>query len=799
MTASGGFWRSNARRNSPAPLLLRILLSGPLIAGAGTVHAAPATQVSLSAMTLDQALIALSRITGAEIISTEPGLRHVRTRAVAGRLTLRAALDRLLAGTGYRFVRTAGGGYRIVAGRAVATPHAHRRPSPAVPITEAPDVVVTGSKQRIALLRYPGTLTRVVGVPTLPTGEVVAASDLGRILPVIQSTQLGPGRNKVFVRGIADSSFNGTTLSTVSVYLDDVQLSASGPDPGLRLYDVRSVEVMEGPQGTLYGAGSIGGVIRLTSNPPDLAHPTAGASGGLSTTSAGAPGGDLAVMANVPVIQDRLAVRGVGYVTREGGYIDDRSRGANDVNRNDVAGFRFTAAWVPGNGWHVEAGGARQALRTRDGQYALAGQGSLARRTALPQPFAADFTLGRLVVEKTWASGLRFVSATGAAAYDTADVFDATAVTAPIPATLRADTSKLLLSHETRLSRSLPGGGSWLAGITLISDRSVLLRSAGALGREADVTGVRNVTRAASAFGEATVTLLHNLSVTAGARYTIARVDGEPSQVRRAEPFVRGQMTRRIDPTVALSYQIAPGLAAFARHQTGFRTGGLAVARGVGRVMNFQPDSIDVNEIGLRRLKRSPHDLGLSVSLSRSHWTDIQADLLGRRGQPYTANIGDATIRAVEAVIDWCPMAGLTLTGAGLYTDNRVTGPLADPSRRENRRLPETPAFGGYATIGYAWATTRRFAPRVDATLTYVGPSVLGTGDLLDTMQGGYVVAGASTSVTVGHQTVSLGVDNLANSHADRFAFGNPIGLADRDQRTPLRPRTVRLGIASSW
>lgn len=397
MTANGGYWRSIARRRTSGAAALLVALAAP-------AAAKPAVTLSLPASTLDRSLVALSQATGVDITSTEPSLHETRTRALAGRLTVRAALDRLLAGTRYRVARGAGGGYRIVAapGRA-----ARPRPIQAPPSTSPGEVVVTGSKQRISLLRYPGSLTLVGDTPVLPSGAIPALSDLGRVLPVMQSTQLGPGRNKVFIRGIADSSFNGTTLSTVSVYLDDVQLSASGPDPGLRLYDLRSVEVMEGPQGTLYGAGSIGGVVRLTSNPPDLTTVAASVGAGATLLRSGTPGGDLAAMLNLPIIADRLAVRGVGYVVHDGGYIDDRGRGAANVNRIDTAGLRLNVAAAPGHGWRIEAGGALQVTRARDGQYALTGAGPLARRTALAQPFAGDFRFARAVVEKAWDSGLR--------------------------------------------------------------------------------------------------------------------------------------------------------------------------------------------------------------------------------------------------------------------------------------------------------------------------------------------------------------------------------------------------------
>lgn len=758
-----------------------------------------ARPVALPASTLDAALLALSRATGTEIVSTETGLRSVATRAVRGTMTVERALAQLLRDTGYRAVAGSGGGYRIVLAPRRRAPARIALARPA-PVAEIPaDIVVTASKQRVPLLRYPGSLTLVTGSPVRPDGGTGDISDLTRTLPVLQGTQLGPGRNKVFIRGIADSSFNGTTQSTASVYLDDVQLNASGPDPGLRLYDMQSVEVMEGPQGTLYGAGAIGGVLRLTSNAPDPGRVAASTSLGATLTQSGAPGYDIAGMVNVPIVADRLALRSVAYRVRDGGYIDDPVRQARDVNRTDTLGMRLALRADPGDGWRVETSGVAQRIESRDGQYAERRDGALARSSTLAQPFADRFLFGRIVVTKDWDSGLRLVSSTGVADYTTDETFDATAAGARRPIAYTIDTDKLLLSHELRLSRSLPGGRSWLGGITLVSDRSILTRAIGAIGSEVDIVGVSNVTRAASAFGETTIALVCDLSVTLGGRFTTARVDGEPSSTRRPGAYIKGRSTQRFDPTLALSYRVAPDLALFARYQTGFRTGGLAVAQGIGRVANYDADAISLAEVGMRRLRGGPTGIGLSVSASAAHWSGIQADLINRRGQPFTTNLGDARIQALEATLDWVPMPRLTIAASALYTHNEVSGPMADQSRENNRRLADTPPFAGHAALTYVWPKGGAVTPRLGATLDYVGRSVLGTGDLLDVSQGSYATASLSAGARWRNLDVTLGLDNLTNAAANRFAFGNPFGLVARDQTTPLRPRNLRLGVAAAW
>ncbi|WP_245653583.1 TonB-dependent receptor domain-containing protein [Sphingomonas pituitosa] len=796
MTGGSGFWRSRGRTR----LSLALALALP-----ATPALAQQPAIVLPAATLDVAIGQLARLTGTDIVSTDPGLRSIRTPAVRNARSVDAALQQLLKGTGYRAHHLAGGGYRIE--RAAVRPArrpapAPSRPAPPPPVPD-PDIVVTASKQRITLLRYPGSLNQVAGSTALPGAATGTLSDAAHQVPILQSTQLGAGRNKVFIRGIADSSFNGSTQAPTSVYLDDVQLNYSGPEPGLRLYDMASVEVLEGPQGTLYGSGAIGGVIRLTSNPVDLQHVATAATAGITATGGAEPGYDLAGMLNLPLLPDMAGVRLVGYRIREGGYLQDADRKGRDVNRSNTAGLRAALRVVPGPGWQVEASGAGQWIDAADGQYAERREGALVRRTLLAQPFDNRLLFGRLVVSKNWDSGLRFLWASGVAGYETRETFDATLRSARgvvlSPRTIyRANHDKLLLSQEARLSHSLPNGNSWVVGFTLVSDRDVLTRSVAQAGFDASIVGVTNVTNAGSAFGETTFALSRRFSVTAGARYSVARTDGDPSAQARPSNFVKGRLTRRLDPTVAASWQLASDLALFARFQTGYRTGGIAVAPGVGRVADYKSDAITVAEAGLRKLRRGATGLAASGSISTAWWENVQADLITQHGQPYTANIGDAKILAVEGNLDWVPLRGLRAQASFLFTDNHVEGPIADLSKRNNRRLPETPPFAAHMGLSYAWEA-RTAQPRIGLSVNYTGRSVLGTGDFLDVSQGRYWTADAFAAVRLGKAELSVTLGNLTDRRANQFAFGNPFSLSLREQMTPLRPRNLRIGITTGW
>lgn len=767
---------------------------------------APATAresaISIPATSLDAALTALARTANAEIVSTEPGLNLIRTPRLSGSMSVRRALAELLKGTGLRAIAVGHGSFRIVR---MAAPKPLRAPARAKPVSEpasVDDILVTGSKQRVPLLRFPGSMIFIEGGTPLPPQGAGNLSDSVQKYPILQSTHLGAGRDKIFIRGVADSSFNGSTQATVSLYLDDVQLNYTGPDPGLRLYDFKSVEILEGPQGTLYGSGAIGGVIRHTSNPIDLNRLSGSIGGGVTATYSGTPGFDVAGIVNLPIVADRLGLRAVAYRIRDGGYIDDARRGLADINQSDTVGARLGLRLDPGDAWRVEVSGAYQRIDTRDAQYAEPASGPLVRRSRIAQPFDNQIVFGRFALSKDWESGLRFFSTTGIVGYRSTERFDATQTlqvgSRIVPLTYTAARDKLLFSQETRLSRSLDNGSSWVAGISYISDRDILSRAIGSPESDPNIIGVTNVTQAISGFAEGTVKILPAVFATVGGRVTSARVDGEPSSTPRSNNFVRGRSTRRIDPTVALSWVVAPQLSLFARYQSGYRTGGLAVAQGIGRVADYQSDSIIVGEVGMRKLRSSETGLAFSTSFSLARWRGIQADLINRAGQPFTANVGDARIETVEGNIDWIPIRGLKADGTFLFTNNSVSGPMADQSKRDNRRLPETPPFAAHLAVSYEWHAAS-VTPRIGFTADYVGRSVLGTGDLFDISQGNYYSIGLMSGLRWRSIDVSLVVDNLTNQTGNRFAFGNPFRLASRDQTTPLRPLNVRLGISTAW
>ncbi|TZG29561.1 TonB-dependent receptor domain-containing protein [Sphingomonas montanisoli] len=757
--------------------------------------------IEIAAGPLDIAIARLAQLTGVDIGTTDPAVALARSPAVHGRLSPHAALGRMLQGTGYRAVRIDPTSFRIE--RAPVRARAKPRPIQSAPETEpaAETILVVASKRDAPLLRYPGS----IAVIQPKAGDMLGAGDrrdvhsIADSLPILQSTELGSGRNKLFIRGIADSSFVGPTRSTASVYLGETQLGYNGADPNLNLYDVQRIEILEGPQGALYGAGSIGGIVRIVPHDPALDRIAAGVLASASATQDGANGHELAAMVNVPLVNDMIAIRLVGYQTRDGGFIDDSKRALRNINRQRTRGGRAALRFAPGDGWTIDLGAVAQENKAIDSQYTMRGMPALTRASTIAQPFEGDFSLGQIVIRKSWDSGLQLVSATAKVRHHSDDRFDATSLRPTTPLAYDSHDRNRMTTHETRLSRSLSNGNSWLIGVGYIDDDDRIERELGQPGRPQDITGVTNRARDTSIFGEVTIALTPALSIAGGGRLTRTRTDSDPTFVRRGTAFIRGRKSIRYSPMAAASYALSPRFALFARYGSGFRTGGLAVAPGIGRVANFTPDSIRVAEAGLRLDRDGVTGLSATATLSYARWKQIQADLVDRFGFPYSTNIGNGRIRGFEATADWVPMRGLNLGGSIFLNHSSLHDPILALTPQKGDELADTPRANGSARASYQWGDPSTSQWHVRGTAAYVGRSYVGFGPMLNIMQGNYATFGAGAGWQRGKLSVMLDIDNIANSHANRFSLGNPFGVGNRNQMTPLRPRTAKLTVARDF
>jgi outer membrane receptor protein involved in Fe transport len=239
------------------------------------------------------------------------------------------------------------------------------------------EIVVTATRSAQSIQKVPISM-QALGAEKLAERQVKGLSDFAALLPSVSFEGIGPGRNTAFFRGIVPA---GGAYASVGYYLDDMPITGTEV-PDIHAYDLERVEALSGPQGTLYGAGSLAGTIRLITNKPTLDKFEFGYDVEANKYGKGDFGGQLESYINVP-LSDTLAVRAMGYYRREGGYIDNTPNngvlnngapaiytlGDNNpntsfaLNNSDIAkddyntirefGGRLSVLWEPVEGWSL--------------------------------------------------------------------------------------------------------------------------------------------------------------------------------------------------------------------------------------------------------------------------------------------------------------------------------------------------------------------------------------------------------------------------------------------------------------
>ena len=179
------------------------------------------------------------------------------------------------------------------------------------------EIIVTATRREESIQRVPISM-QALGAEKLEQRQVTGLTDVAALLPSVSYAGIGPGRNTVYFRGIVPA---GGNYASVGYYLDDIPIFGTGV-PDIHVYDVERVEALSGPQGTLFGAGSLAGTIRFITKKPKIGAFQFGYDVEGNKYGKGAYGGQFESYMNVPV-NDTIAIRVMGYYRRDGGYIDN--------------------------------------------------------------------------------------------------------------------------------------------------------------------------------------------------------------------------------------------------------------------------------------------------------------------------------------------------------------------------------------------------------------------------------------------------------------------------------------------
>jgi outer membrane receptor protein involved in Fe transport len=230
------------------------------------------------------------------------------------------------------------------------------------------EITVTATRREMNIQDVPQSIA-AFSTEDIEKQAFQAMEDYVKALPSTNLVNAMPGRNALIMRGVTTSSTDYRTDSQVSVYLDDQPITSASQQPDVRMIDIQRIESLPGPQGTLFGSSSQSGTLHVITNKPNPDELSGQLDSEVASTKGGEASYDLSGHINVPVIDDKLAIRVVGYYSHEGGYVDNilgtdlapatpNKTNAefveDDWNDYDTYGGRFSVLWNITEKWTGE-------------------------------------------------------------------------------------------------------------------------------------------------------------------------------------------------------------------------------------------------------------------------------------------------------------------------------------------------------------------------------------------------------------------------------------------------------------
>lgn len=725
-----------------------------------------------------------------------------KVRALRGSMSVDEALRRLLKGTGYAAQRTGPQAWKIVAARPTPGPPAPpgketRRPVPAAPLPTqpAPDIIVTATKTGDTIRTLPLSARVIASDALVHFGAVPSTSAVAVLADGLLLSNLGPGRNKAFLRGVSDSPFNGISQSTVATEIEDARVTFNAPDPELRLVDIDRVELLEGPQGPTHGTGALGGVYRILPRTARLDVAGGLVSAGISAIAHGGVGTSASAMLNVPLSHDRLALRLVGYGEREPGWIEREGPDGHDSNTARMIGGRANLRWQPAPDWTVDLSGIVQMLHVRDSQYVDAASDRYERTGTLAEPHDNDFMNGRLTVHGTL-RGAELVSTTSWTFHEVDSALDASAA-----ASLFGQSGSLLFedsrqydvrSQEVRLS-----GGSklrWMGGVSWLQATTSLDATISPLAADSISVGeLRQKSSEVAAFGQLSLPLLKDLRLDVGTR--VFHTATEDVTDGPAGPTRRSTRRNNFSPSASLGWTLDDRNFLFARFASAFRPAGLSPFAPPGQE-DFESDELQSFELG-GRFRPVDNRLRLNATAYFANWSHIQSDYLLANGLVSTRNSGTGVIYGIETDMTWSNGV-LQLSSGFDLQHSKLEKPqpgLPLPGDLSLPIVPSVKAHLGAGLNGELGSGTYQLSARY----TFIGPARLSLDPALNRRIGDRSSLDIDASYRISDWTIAMRVENVLNAHADTFGYGNPFSFATVRQITPQKPRLIGLTVSRSW
>ncbi|MBB3694647.1 TonB-dependent receptor [Sphingomonas sp. BK580] len=637
------------------------------------------------------------------------------------------------------------------------------------------DIVVTATRRSESVQNVPLSITAVTS-ESLERKAATNFFDYGSSIPNLSfgNTAEGTtGARTIAIRGISDRN-------TTGFYIDETPVAES-LDP--RIIDVNRIEVLRGPQGTLYGARSMGGTVRLITIQPDVDRLAGRVHGSLSTTD----GTDKANYSldgaiNIPVVAERIGLRIVGVREYNAGYFKrvvgptaGQTTTIDNVGDSKVNGVSAALLFKITDNFSVTPRVLYQQTSVNGFPFAdvavtngsaptiLRPDALLQRRLFNVPEFSRDKWLLATYDMKLSTGIGTFTSSTSYFRRRSRDVEDQTDFIAspgafgiaPVPTSIEIDSRTNAFTQELRFASDLRGPFQIVTGVffnrtssnrsfppNIISGLDALFN--GAFGTDLVYqTQTPIVQKDYAAYAEGTLEVVSGLKAIVGARVFKVETTSETMSdgIAVGGPTTIPRQTIKedgIQPKFSLQYQIAPGNQVYAVAAKGFRPGGVngVIPTALGCAANLQAlglspsdaafygsDSVWSYEAGA---KTTLLDRKVTANISgfRIDWDDIQQRIQLQCGFGFRGNAGKARSQGLELELTARPFSGLSLTGGLGYTDARFTTTTPGTKFTKGDRVPQVPRYTLNLGADYTAPITANLNGFAHADFSYVSDSI---------------------------------------------------------------------------
>jgi outer membrane receptor protein involved in Fe transport len=704
------------------------------------------------------------------------------------------------------------------------------------------EVVVTAQKRAENVRNVPASVS-VVGQEQLENFHVTQLSDVAGYVPGLQVTSNGtPGQQFISLRGIAPISpganvgtyVDETPLGSSSIFQREVQFQLD-----LLPYDVERLEVLRGPQGTLYGAGSMGGLLKYVTRAPNLSDYEFRAGGGISDVEgADDLGSILRVSANLPLVEGRFALRASYALNDNPGYIDNDQQDIEDINDGDQESARLAMLWQLNDAISLQLTGMMQKIDFDN-------NASVALDPATFEPLDTEFgnvltfdepfekEIDYYAATVTWDFGAaEFVSATGYSDVSTDQRQDATFAIGGVPVGLGAPAGISFfdlgldlkrITQEFRLTSATDSDFQWQVGAFYSEEdahNSQLIRlltadgapypdilfdhdgDPGTPGILVDVDPVAELTLPTdytelAFFGNASYRFTDRFELGAGIRY--ASNDQDFWQIVTDGILIPIGVTRGTSDEDVFTWMLTPkwqlneDSMLYLRVATGYQPGGPNVAL-PGVPPTVDSSSLTNYELGLKSSLANDR-VQLDVALFYIDWDDIQ--ITDNDGvTSWLINGGTAESQGVEIATMFDATEQLKLGFNATYTDATVTNDVASLGGVAGDRLPYVPELSLSATADYFFPLGSDWEGRVGGGYRWLDDRSTGLESNAGAFElDSYGVVDLNADAGNANWTFRAYVKNVADER-NYSNIGTGIGgTTPHLGATPIQPRTYGLEV----